>query len=101
MSHTHERPDRGSTTSTPRWVKVLGIIALIVVLLFVILLIVGGGNHGPGRHSLTGDGLVGEPVTIVVTDTGQAIQNSTVGDASMRQRAADPGGIKHRDLMVQ
>jgi hypothetical protein len=44
------RPDRGSTTSTPRWVKVFGIIALVVVVLFVVLLLVGGG-HGPGRHT--------------------------------------------------
>ncbi|HEX9350241.1 MAG TPA: hypothetical protein VF877_03095 [Gaiellaceae bacterium] len=39
---------RASTTGAPRWVKVLGIIALILVLLVVVLLI--GGNHGPGRH---------------------------------------------------
>jgi hypothetical protein len=39
---------RGSTTGAPRWVKVLGIIALVLVLLVVVLLI--GGNHGPGRH---------------------------------------------------
>jgi hypothetical protein len=28
-------PDRGSTTSTPRWVKVSGIIVIVLVLLFV------------------------------------------------------------------
>jgi len=38
----------GSTTGAPRWVKVLGIIALLLILLVVVLLI--GGNHGPGRH---------------------------------------------------
>ena len=37
------------TTSTPLWVKVFGIIALVVILLFVILLLTG---HGPGRHTL-------------------------------------------------
>ncbi|MCA1853166.1 MAG: hypothetical protein LC647_12435 [Beggiatoa sp.] len=42
---TRVRPDRGSTTSTPRWVKVFGIIALVVVLLFVILML--GGGHDP------------------------------------------------------
>jgi len=46
-------PDRGSSTSTPRWVKVFVIIAVVVVLLFVILLLTGG--HGPGRHT-GGDG---------------------------------------------
>ncbi len=40
-------PDRGSPPSTPRWVKVFGIIALVVVLLVAIMLISG---HGPGRH---------------------------------------------------
>jgi hypothetical protein len=40
---------RGSTPSTPRWVKVFGIIALVVVLLFVILLFTRG-PHRPGRH---------------------------------------------------
>ncbi len=44
----------GSTTGTPRWAKVFGIIALILVLLFVISLLTGGG-HGPGRHTMSGD----------------------------------------------
>ncbi|WP_332699456.1 hypothetical protein [Halalkalibacter lacteus] len=37
--------------STPRWVKVSGIIILTLVLLFFTLKLTGiGGNHGPGRH---------------------------------------------------
>ncbi|MGH3928963.1 MAG: hypothetical protein ACRDTF_03185 [Pseudonocardiaceae bacterium] len=49
-------PDRESTTSTPRWVKVFGIIALVLVLLLVILLFTRGpgGGHGPGRHTSSG-----------------------------------------------
>lgn len=48
--------DRGSTYRTPRWVKVLGIIALVVVLLVVVVLVTGlGGQHGPGRHLPSGD----------------------------------------------
>lgn len=47
-------PDSNEDTSTPRWVKVFGIIALVVVLLFVILLLTRG-PHGPGRHT-DGDG---------------------------------------------
>ena len=35
--------------TTPRWVKVFGIVALVVVLLFVVLLLVGG-PHRPSRH---------------------------------------------------
>jgi hypothetical protein len=39
----------GSPPSTPRWVKVLGLIALVLVLLFVILHLTGGGfmSHTP------------------------------------------------------
>lgn len=48
--------DRGSTTGTPRWVKVFGIIAIVLGLLFVILLFTRGpGGHGPGRHTSSGD----------------------------------------------
>lgn len=42
--------------STPLWVKVFGIIALVLVLLFVILQLTGlGGQHGPGRHIPSGE----------------------------------------------
>jgi hypothetical protein len=43
--------DRAAITGTPRWVRVVGIVALVVVLVFVILMVVGDpGAHGPGRH---------------------------------------------------
>ena len=42
--------ERRSTTSTPRWVKVSGIVALILVLLVVVIMFISGGEHGPGRH---------------------------------------------------
>jgi hypothetical protein len=52
--------DRESSTGTPRWVKVFGIIFIVVVLLFVVVMMVGGGGeHGPGRHAASGD--VGTP----------------------------------------
>jgi hypothetical protein len=42
---------RGSTTGTPRWVKVSGIIVGVLVLVFLVLQLTGvGGEHGPGRH---------------------------------------------------
>ena len=41
--------DRESTSDTPLWVKVFGVIALALVVLFVILMLTGG--HGPGRHT--------------------------------------------------
>ena len=43
---TGVRPGRGSTTSTPRWVYVSGIIVIVLVLLFVILHLTGGGFGG-------------------------------------------------------
>jgi hypothetical protein len=36
------------SASTPRWVKLFGVIALVAFLLFVILHLTGGG---PGSHS--------------------------------------------------
>ena len=39
--------DSDGDTGTPRWVKVLGLIALVLALLFVILMFTG---HSPGRH---------------------------------------------------
>jgi hypothetical protein len=44
---TNVGPDRGSTSSTPRWVKVFGIIVIVLVLLFVILHLTG---RGLGSH---------------------------------------------------
>ena len=46
-SGTRVRSDRGSTTATPRWVKVFVIIFIVLVLLFVILHLTG---HGFGNH---------------------------------------------------
>lgn len=44
--------ERPSTTGTPRWVKVSGIVVGVLILLFLVLQLsgVGGGGHGPGRH---------------------------------------------------
>jgi hypothetical protein len=78
-------PERGPTTSTPRWVKVLGSIALVPVLLVVINMVVGvfggsglhtppggaggPGGHGPSRHIPSGNpggqtpsGSLGSPI---------------------------------------
>ena len=47
-------PDAGDDTSTPRWVKVFGIITFVVVLVVVVMLLIGG-EHGPSRHLPGGD----------------------------------------------
>lgn len=48
---TNVGPGGGSTPSTPRWVKVFGIIALVLILLFVILHLTGNNFGGHGRHT--------------------------------------------------
>jgi ATP-dependent Zn protease len=50
-----ERPTEDRPPSTPRWVKVSGIIAIVLVLLVVIMMFIGGGKHGPGRHGFGGE----------------------------------------------
>jgi hypothetical protein len=54
MAQTPLEPGHGSTSGTPRWVKVFGIITLVLVLLFVISLL-AGVRHGPGLHTPSGD----------------------------------------------
>jgi hypothetical protein len=51
---------------TPRWVKVFGIIVIAVVLLVVAMMFIGGGQHGPGRHTPSGDaGSQGLPSSVM------------------------------------
>jgi hypothetical protein len=49
-------PDLASTIGAPRWVKVVGIVALVLALLVAVMLLFGGGSHGPGRHMSRGLG---------------------------------------------
>lgn len=50
MADPPRYPDTKPHT-TPPWVKVFGIIAIVVVLLVLAMLLFGGGDHGPGRHT--------------------------------------------------
>lgn len=50
MSQTQVGSDHESPPSTPRWVKVFGIVTLALVLL-VGVAVLTGGEHGPGRHT--------------------------------------------------
>jgi hypothetical protein len=61
----------------PRWVKVLGIVALVVVALIIIIML-AGGEHGPGRHTPdSGIGSDRESTTSAAADTGN--WHATVG----------------------
>lgn len=56
MSQTHEESQRRSTSSappsTPRWVKVFGIVMIVLVILFVILHLSGNGFGGLHSHTM-------------------------------------------------
>ena len=63
MSESIDNHARGEEThmanrppypGTPRWVKVFGIIVIVVVLLVVARIFIGG-EHGPARHTPSGD----------------------------------------------
>jgi len=78
MSQTNLGPDRESPTSTPRWVKVLGIVAIVLILLFVILHLTGngigcpppGGLHTPpGCPANTPSGDAGDTPFVTLVDT--------------------------------
>lgn len=63
-------PERESNAGAPRWVKVFGVIAVVLVLLIGIMLL-SGGNHGPGRHTGSGDAGGPSPAS-EVTESGGA-----------------------------
>jgi hypothetical protein len=70
MSQPAVKPDRELPPTTPRWVKVFGIITLVIILLIVIALATGlGGPHGPDRHAPSGGSEI-EPITIVMYSGG-------------------------------
>ena len=65
---TGVRPTADRPPSTPRWVKVFGIIVILVVLLVVAMMFIGGGEHGPGRHTPSGDAGGQVPPSSVMED---------------------------------
>jgi hypothetical protein len=50
MSENPMEPDYESTASTPRWVKVFGIVVIVLVLVLGILHLTGNSLGGPGSH---------------------------------------------------
>ena len=43
-------PDAGRPTGVPRWVKILGVVALLLLLVLVVLHLAGNSLGGPGSH---------------------------------------------------
>ena len=52
---------------TPRWVKVIGIFVIVVVLVVIAAMFIGG-EHGPGRHTPSGDAGSQVPPFSVIED---------------------------------
>ena len=53
MAEPAGQPEDGHTT--PRWVKVSVIVAIVVIAVVVGVMAFAGGEHGPGRHLPGGD----------------------------------------------
>ena len=60
--------NRPTYPGAPRWVKVFGIIVIVLVLLVVAMMFIGGGEHGPGRHTPSGDAGGQVPPSSVMED---------------------------------
>ena len=75
-AHTTDMRDEDTQAAgTPRWVKVLGAIALVVAVLVVILVLTGrGGPHSPRRHA----------APAAATPSGSAAHNAPSGAHTQR-----------------
>jgi hypothetical protein len=83
--------DRGSTYSTPRWVKVFGIIVIVLALLVVVVLVTGiGGEHGPGRHLPSGDAGGDTPPASVTEDLIPSSSDPSVHTPPMEHSTQQP-----------
>jgi hypothetical protein len=51
MSQTDVEPDNEVQTNTPRWVKRIGIVAILLVLLIIILHLTGNSLSNHGNHT--------------------------------------------------
>lgn len=56
----------------PRWVKAVGLLAVVLLLLLVLKMVTGiGGNHGPGRHMASGTAGASEEEPILQPKSGR------------------------------
>lgn len=51
MADLQGNPGSNDRPATPRWVKLLGVGAVVLILVAIAVVLVGGGQHGPGLHS--------------------------------------------------
>lgn len=46
----HGADEQATPPGMPRWVKILGVVAIAVIAVLVAVMLIAGGDHGPGRH---------------------------------------------------
>lgn len=51
-----------SPPGVPRWLKVLLVVGAVLLVLVVLAMVVVGGDHGPGRHTMSGSAIADAPV---------------------------------------
>ena len=78
------RPHGGSTSGTPRWVKVFAIVVAVLAVLVVVVLLPGGGPQGPGRHTSSRAG-AGEAPPASVVHVQQVAVEDRHGELEVRR----------------
>lgn len=64
---TNSEGDRG----VPRWVKLIGLAAILLLALAIVVMLLTGGEHGPGRH-LSSHGVATNPSPLSAVDPTRA-----------------------------
>ena len=62
-------PETAPIVGAPPWVKISGLVTLGLILLVVAVMVISGGEHGPGRHTGSGDD-AGQAAPANATDGG-------------------------------
>jgi uncharacterized cupredoxin-like copper-binding protein len=101
MAEQPSTPATRDRPATPRWVKLLGVAAIVLILLVVAVMLPSGGTHGPGLHAPTTSVGGGQPSPSVGSSAGGNIggpaeadhATRTVEVATLDSMAFEPGAI--------